>query len=123
MSGTDAKTLRWVAALAAAACLIPAGAVAASRGAPTAAELERDLGRLIGKDSSDGQQSLVRLVNADCVRAAGDHYMCSYALVRPKAPRECRLIQGRWHAATFSVTFVGRVARCSTLRSAIASLR
>ena len=41
MSGTDAKTLRWVAALAAAACLVPAGAVAASRGAPTAAELER----------------------------------------------------------------------------------
>jgi hypothetical protein len=122
MSGTDAKTLRWVAALAAAACLVPAGAVAASRGAPTAAELERDLGRLIGTDARQGQ-SLVRLVDADCVRAAGDHYMCSYALVRPMARRECRLIQGHWHAATFSVNFVGRVARCSTLRSAIASLR
>jgi hypothetical protein len=122
MSGTDAKTLRWVAALAAAACLVPAGAVAASRGAPSAAELERDLGRLIGQDGRQGQ-SLVRLVNADCVRVPGDHYMCSYALVRPMAPRECRLIQGHWHAATFDVTFVGRVARCTSLRSAIKSLR
>ncbi len=68
----------------------------------------------------------VRLVNPDCVEASPGHYMCSYAVTRPRRPRECHLIQAIWtphRASTFTVTLSGRVRRCRTLREAIRSLR
>ena len=67
-----------------------------------------------------------RLQNADCVQASRGHYMCSYAVVRPRQAAECHLIQAEWTpnaASDFTVTLSGRVSRCATLKDALASLK
>ncbi len=66
-----------------------------------------------------------RISNPDCVQASPGHYMCSYASIRPRAPRECYLMQARWtpqKASTITITLAGRTARCGTLREALDSL-
>jgi hypothetical protein len=80
------------------------------------------LGNLYGEEHSKAE----RLAHPDCVQASAGHYMCSYAVVRPRRDNECHLIQAEWtpgQASTYRVTLGGRVARCHTLRQALDSLR
>jgi hypothetical protein len=66
-----------------------------------------------------------RISRPDCVRAAPGRYMCSYAVLKPRTPEECHLMQARWtpHAAsTITVTLAGRTPRCRSLREALDSL-
>jgi hypothetical protein len=67
-----------------------------------------------------------RIVDADCVQASPRHYMCAYAVIRPRAPRECHLMQAEWRPealSTIKVTLSGRVAVCDSLAHALRSLR
>jgi len=75
---------------------------------------------------AEAHRRAARLVDPDCVEADPSHYMCSYAVVTPRRPRQCHLVQVTWtpnRASTFTVTLSGRVRRCGTLREALGSLR
>lgn len=104
---------------------------AASRGAargsasPTAAEFGSELVATANAYAKTHRRT-ARLVDPDCVEADPSHYMCSYAVVRPRRPRECHLVQVTWtpsRSSAFTVTLSGRVRRCGTLREALRSLR
>jgi hypothetical protein len=66
-----------------------------------------------------------RIARVHCVQASRGHYMCSYAVVRPRRAQACHLMQARWtpgRASSYEVTLSGRADRCGSLREAIASL-
>ena len=68
----------------------------------------------------------VRLGHADCVQASPGHYMCSYDARAPGRKAACHIIQARWtprSESTITVTLSTRVARCTSLREALRSLR
>jgi hypothetical protein len=96
-----------------------------AEGTPTAAQFAV---LLVTASNVHGEQhnQAQRLQNADCVQASRGHYMCSYAVVRPRKAAECHLIQAEWTpnaASDFTVTLSGRVSRCATLKAALASLK
>jgi len=67
-----------------------------------------------------------RVANVHCVQASPGRYMCSYAVLRPAATKDCHLMQATWTPArlsSFTVTLSGRVRRCASLRDALRSLR
>jgi hypothetical protein len=124
------RRLKWIAPGLAAAALLGA-AVASSAPRPTrhATPSAKEFGRiLIGTANAYGAAhgDPARLEQADCVQASPGYYMCSYAVTRPDRPRECHLMQAEWtpgRTSSFKVTLAGRVSRCSSLRTAIQSLR
>ena len=68
----------------------------------------------------------MRVVHPDCVEAAPRRYMCAYATWRPGIAEQCRLMQAKWTPeapSPITITLAGRVAVCSSLREALASLR
>ena len=93
-------------------------------GPPTAAEFASvfvDATNRFAAEHNDPK----RIGQADCVQASPGRYMCSYAVSRTGAPRECHVMQARWtprSASTITVTLAGPTARCGSLREAIASL-
>jgi len=133
------KTLTSAAVIAIAVCAISATPALAASGqtapkrqratsvaaAPEAAEFARDVvGTTTAYAVAHGDPA--RIENVDCVQAAPGHYMCSYAVTRPKVPRECHLMQAIWtpeRDSTYTVTLAGRVHNCLTLRDALRSLR
>jgi hypothetical protein len=91
--------------------------------APTAAEFAIDFVGLANHYAAMHNDPR-RLSGADCVEASKGHYMCSYAVTRPAAAKECHLIQVRWtptQPRSFTITLSGRTARCGSLREAIRS--
>jgi hypothetical protein len=89
--------------------------------APTAAEFAIDFVGLANRHAALHNDPR-RISNADCVEASTGHYMCSYAVTRPAAAKECHLIQARWTPArlqSFTITLSGRTTRCGSLREAI----
>jgi hypothetical protein len=67
-----------------------------------------------------------RINKPDCVQAAPGHYMCSYTVLNPGAPKECHLMQAQWTpqaASTITVTLAGSTTRCGSIREALNSLQ
>jgi hypothetical protein len=99
-------------------------AKAAPEGAPNAIDFA---GTFVGTANaySKAHGSPSRIARVHCVQASRGHYMCSYAVVRPRREPECHLMQARWtpgEASSYEVTLSGRAERCGSLRQAIRSL-
>ncbi|HZR96406.1 MAG TPA: hypothetical protein VFA56_11965 [Gaiellaceae bacterium] len=116
--------MRLVVLLAAFLACASSAFAAAREPTPTAAEFGYDfVATANAYAAAHGKRE--RLVKPDCVQAAPGKYMCAYAVHRPGAKPECRLMQATWtpHAeSTYTVTLSGRVARCRSLRDALDSL-
>jgi hypothetical protein len=67
-----------------------------------------------------------RIVSPHCVSPSAGYYMCTYAVARLGAARECHLMQAHWtpgRASSFEVTLAGRTGKCGSIREAVHSLR
>jgi hypothetical protein len=117
--------MRRLALVAVCSLLTAAPAAAALREpAPSAAEFGRGFVATANAYSAAHGRA-ARLASPDCVQAAPGKYMCSYAIMRPRRPLECHIIQATWTPygpSTYTITLSGRVRRCSSLQAALDSL-
>jgi hypothetical protein len=119
------RALGTIAAATAFACATTAFGATTRPAAPSATEFAHQFVTLANAFAlSQGYR--IRVVHPDCIEASPRHYMCAYATRRPGSGDQCRLMQAKWTPnapSPITITLAGRVAVCSSLREALASLQ